>query len=244
MTEQTLLNNVSIVLVRTKTPGNIGAVARCMMNMGLSRLVLVRPPQDDHDEALKLAAGAEAILRDAVRTETLRDAVAGHHLVIGSSRHLGRHRRNVAAPREMADRLVPLLQQNRIALVFGREVNGLDKDDLDLCNELIAIPSSEAFPSLNLSHAVCIVAYELFLAAAVCRVVEGRTLVQTGELEAFYQHLQKVLEDSGFIGPHNKDHMMTSLRQLFGRSRLEQRDISILRGILSAIVRTDASRGT
>jgi len=239
-----LLNNVSIVLVRTKTPGNLGAVARCMMNMGLSRLVLVRPPRDDQGEAMKLAAGAEAVLRDAVRTETLREAVADHRLVIGTSRHLGRHRRNIGTPREMADRIVPLLPRNRIALVFGREVNGLDREDLALCNELIAIPSSEAFPSLNLSHAVSIVAYELFIAARSGPASGGRTLAQAGELEAFYQHLQTVLEYSGFLGPHNRDHMMTSLRQLFGRSRLEQRDISILRGILSTIVRSDPSKGS
>jgi len=243
MIAQDLLENVSIVLVRTKTPGNIGAVARCMMNMGLSRLVLVRPPQDDQGEAVKIAAGAGSILRDAIRTETLQEAVKEHRLVIGTSRHLGRHRRNIGTPREMADRIVPLLPQNRIALVFGREVNGLDKEDLALCNEIIAIPSSEAFPSLNLSHAVAIVAYELFIAARAGLVSEGRPLAQTGELEAFYQHLQKVLEDSGFLGTHNKDHMMFSLRQLFGRSRLEQRDISILRGILSAIVRSDQSQG-
>jgi TrmH family RNA methyltransferase len=143
----------------------------------------------------------------------------------------------------MAGQIVPLLPQNRIALVFGREVNGLDKEDLALCNELIAIPSSEAFPSLNLSHAVTIVAYELFLATRAGSVSAGRTLAQTGELEIFYQHLQKVLEDSGFLGPHNRDHMMTSLRQLFGKSRLEQRDISILHGVLSAIVRSYPSKG-
>ena len=243
MAAQDLLENISVVLVRTKTPGNVGAVARCMMNMGLSRMVLVRPPRDDQGEAMKLAAGAESVLHDAIRTATLQEAVAGHRLVIGTSRHLGRHRRNVVTPREMAGRIAPLLPQNRIALVFGREVNGLDKDDLALCNELIAIPSSDAFPSLNLSHAVAIVAYELFLAARSGPASEGRTLAQAGELEAFYQHLQKVLEDSRFLGPHNRDHMMTSLRQLFGRSRLEQRDISILRGILSAIVRADPSKG-
>ena len=243
MTEQNLLDNITIVLVRTKTPGNIGAVARCMMNMGLSRLVLVRPPRDDQGEAMKFAAGAEAVLRDAIRTETLQDALAGRSLVIGTSRHLGRHRRNIGTPREMAGRIVPLLPQNRIALVFGREVNGLEKEDLALCNEFIAIPSSKAFPSLNLSHAVSIVAYELFIAARIGPASGGRTLAQTGELEAFYQHLQKVLEDSGFLGPHNRDHMMTSLRQLFGKSRLEQRDISILHGILSAIVRSDPSKG-
>jgi TrmH family RNA methyltransferase len=244
MAAQNLLDNVSIVLVRTKTPGNIGAVARCMMNLGLSRLVLVRPPRDDQGEAMKLAAGAEAVLRDAVRAETLQDAVAGHQLVIGTSRHLGRNRRNTGTPREMAGRIVPLLPQNRIALVFGREVNGLDKEDLALCNELIAIPSSEAFPSLNLSHAVCVVAYELFIASGDGGpATGGRTLALAGELEAFYQHLQKALEDSGFLGPHNRDHMMASLRQLFGRSRLEQRDISILRGVLSAFVRSVPAKG-
>lgn len=243
MAAKNLLDNVSIVLVRTKTPGNIGAVARSMMNMGLSRLALVHPPRDDQSEAMKFAAGAEAILRNAVRTETLQEAVAEHRLVIGTSRHRGRHRRNIGTPREMVGQIVPLLPQNRIALVFGREVNGLDKEDLALCNELIAIPSSEAFPSLNLSHAVTIVAYELFLATRAGSVSAGRTLAQTGELEIFYQHLQKVLEDSGFLGPHNRDHMMTSLRQLFGKSRLEQRDISILHGVLSAIVRSYPSKG-
>jgi TrmH family RNA methyltransferase len=243
MAAQDLLDNISIVLVRTKTPGNIGAVARCMMNMGLSRLVLVRPPRDDQGEAMKFAAGAEAVLRDAILTETLQDALAGHSLVIGTSRHLGRHRRNIGTPREMAGRIVPLLPQNRIALVFGREVNGLEKEDLVLCNEFIAIPSSRAFPSLNLSHAVSIVAYELFIATRIGPASEGRTLAPTGELEAFYQHLQKVLEDSGFLGPHNRDHMMTSVRQLFGKSRLEQRDIRILHGIFSAIVRSGPAKG-
>lgn len=243
MAAQNLLDNVSIVLVRTKTPGNIGAVARCMMNMGLTRLVLVRPPRDDQGEALKFAAGAEPVLHNAVRTATLEEAIRGHSLVIGTSRHMGRHRRNIGSPRELAGRIVPLLPQNRIAVVFGREVNGLDKEDLALCNELIAIPSSEDFPSLNLSHAVAIVAYELFLAAAARPVIEGMALADTGELEAFYQHLQAVLEDSGFLGPHNKDHMMTSVRQLFGRSRLEHRDISILRGILSAIARSGPAKG-
>ena len=243
MAAQDLLDNISIVLVRTKTPGNIGAVARCMMNMGLSRLVLVRPPKDDQGEAMKFAAGAEAVLREAIRTETLQDALAGHGLVIGTSRHLGRHRRNIGTPREMAGRIVPLLPQNRVALVFGREVNGLEKEDLALCNEFIAIPSSRAFPSLNLSHAVSIVAYELFIATRVGPASEGMTLAPTGELETFYQHLQKVLEESGFLGPHNRDHMMTSVRQLFGKSRLDQRDIRILHGILSAIVRSDPSKG-
>jgi TrmH family RNA methyltransferase len=235
MTVPDPLDNVSIVLVNTKTPANIGAVARGMMNMGLSRLILVRPPEDPNDEALKLAAGAGRVLHEAKQFGTLSEAVADHHLVIGTSRHLARRRRNVHLPRETAERIVPLLSENRIALVFGREVNGLEKEDLALCHELIAIPSSDAFPSLNLSHAVMVIAYELFLAAHAGLSAVERSLAPSEDLEQFFGHLQKALRDIGFLDGQNAEHMMSSLRQLFGRARLEPRDVSILRGILAAI---------
>ena len=166
---------------------------------------------------------------------TLSEAVADHHLVIGTSRHLARRRRNVHAPRETAERIVPLLSENRIALVFGREVNGLEREDLALCHELIAIPSSDAFPSLNLSHAVMVIAYELFLAAHTGLSAVERSLAPSEDLEQFFEHLQKALRDIGFLDGQNAEHMMSSLRQLFGRARLEPRDVSILRGILAAI---------
>jgi len=238
MPEQGSLDNVSIVLVNTKAPANIGSVARCMMNAGLSRLILVRPPRDMYDEAMKLAAGAGTVLIQAARFESLREAVADHHLVIGTSRHLARHRRNVRAPRETAERIVPLLVRNRIALVFGREVNGLEKEDLSLCHELIAIPSSEAFPSLNLSHAVMVIAYELFLAAHAGLPADERALARSDEIERFFGHLQAALRHIGFLDDDNAEHMMFSLRQLFGRARLEPRDVNILRGILSAVANT------
>ena len=238
MPEQSALDNVSIVLVNTKAPANIGSVARCMMNAGLSRLILVRPPEDRNDEAMKLAAGAGAVLIQAARFETLLKAVADHHLVIGTSRHLARHRRNVRAPRETAERIVPLLVRNRIALVFGREVNGLEKEDLSLCHELIAIPSSEAFPSLNLSHSVMVIAYELFLAAHAGLPADERALARSDEIEHFVSHLQVALRHIGFLDDDNAEHMMFSLRQLFGRARLEPRDVNILRGILSAVAGT------
>src|SRR5574341_931603 len=160
MQNETPLHNISILLVSTKTPGNIGAVARCMMNTGLSRLILVRPPIDRDDEALKLAAGAESILEKAEVSPTLQEAIAGHGLVIGTSRHRGKQRKNLRSPREAAEAVAPLLAKNRIAIVFGREVNGRDREDLSLCHELVCIPSSDAFPSLNLSHAVMVVRSE------------------------------------------------------------------------------------
>lgn len=229
------LSNVSIVLVATKKPANIGAVARCMMNMGLSRLLLVQPPVDRNNEATKLAAGAGAILERALRFETLREAVTDHHLVIGTSRRLAQRRKNVHSPREMAELVLPLLAKNRMAIVFGREVNGLDRGDLSLCHELVTIPSSGDFPSLNLSHAVMVIAYELFIAAHAAGPVADRVLAPAGEVERFFGQLELLLRDLDFLDDTNAERMMFSLRQLFGRARLEPRDVSILRGILTAM---------
>ena len=232
------LDNISVVLVDTKTPGNMGAVARCIMNMGLSNLVLVRPPADPDNEARKLAAGAHHLLHKAQSFSTLRDAVSDFGLVIGTSRHQSRWRRNFHTPRALAEKLMPYLPRNRVAIVFGNEVNGLQNDDIALCHELISIPSSSTFPSLNLSHAVMIVVYELFVAAQAKLTASDRTLAPSGELESFYEHLQKSLQEVGFIDKAHPEHMMLSLRQLFGRARLDSRDVGILRGILSQIERS------
>ena len=231
------LQNVSIVLVRTKTPGNIGAVARCMMNMGLSRLILVRPPRDDRGETLRLAAGAEGIIENARRAATLAEAIEGHELVIGTSRHHGRLRRNVGTARATAERVLPLLAANRAAILFGREVNGLDRQELALCHEILFIPSSADFPSLNLSHAVMVVAYELFIASRIGQRATERPLAAAADLERFFGHLQRTLLHIGFLDAGHPERIMASLRQVFGRARLDPRELRMLRGILTAMDR-------
>jgi len=237
MQEPRLLDNITIILVDTKFPANIGATARCMMNMGLSRLTLVNPPEDEHREMEKLAAGADRIVKEALVSTSLVDAIAGHNLVIGTSRHSGRLRKNVRSPREMADQVVPLLSRNKVAVVFGNEVNGLDNRDLALCSEITAIFSSEAFPSLNLSHAVMVVAYELFLASAGGVSLPPRELARAADLENFYRHLQETLKVIGFLDADQPDRMMFAFRQLFGRAHLDSREVSILRGVLTAVDR-------
>ena len=242
MTINSSLDNVSIVLVDTKTPANIGSVARAMMNMGFSRLVLVDPPEDKHGEARKLASGAHEILDKAEVRRTLKAAVSDQGLVIGASRHKGRRRRNIHTPREMAEQVVPLLNRNKVSLVFGNEVNGLENTDLALCHELISIPSSEAFSSLNLSHAVMVVMYEFFVAATAMTSPENTELAPDRELERFYEHLKNTLLNIEFVDDRNTEHMMLSLRQVFGRTRLDTREIKILRGILSAVDRISHSK--
>jgi TrmH family RNA methyltransferase len=246
MADPKALRNASIVLVNTKTPGNIGAVARCMMNMGLSQLVLVRPPKDPSGSAVKFAAGADRIIEASLRVATLDEAVADHQLVIGTSRRRSRLRKNVHSPRSLAEMVVPLLRSNKIAFVFGPEVDGLEKSHLALCQEIVAIPSSDAFPSLNLSHAVMVVAYELFLASLGDVNPSAPSLADAAELERLFVHLQQTLEQIGFLERNSyceRDRMMFSLRQLFGRARLEPRDVNILRGILTAMTAPRRPKG-
>lgn len=237
MSATTNLENISIVLVRTKTPGNIGSIARCMMNMGLSRLILVRPTEYKNSEALRMAAGAHEILEKAEVFQTLEEAIAGHGLVYGTTRQVGGYRRNkLMTSREAAERTVPLLSQNRVAIVFGREVNGLDNEDIALCHELISIPSSDAFPSLNLSHALMVVAYDLFMAAgAKLPPLKQEKLADAAELEGFYEHLENIIVDIRYFNKQNPKHIMVAFRQIFGRARLDEREVRILRGLLSHI---------
>jgi len=237
MQNATLLDNVSIVLVDTKTPANIGAAARCMMNMGLSRLILVDPPEDKEQNARKLAAGAHEIIEKAAIFPALAGALADHGFIIGTSRHAGRQRKNIRTPREMAEQVIPILAKNRVAIVFGNEVNGLENSDLALCHEIVAIPSSDTFQSLNLSHAVMIIAYELFLASGAYAGQAAGQLAPLDETEGFFLQLQETLQTIGFLERDNPERMMFSLRQLFGRARMNSRDVSILRGMLSAVDR-------
>ncbi len=237
MNKTSLLDNISIVLVDTKTPANIGATARCMMNMGLKNLILVDPPKDKHQDALKLAVGAHEIIEKSAVFPVLAEALADHGLVIGTSRHAGKQRKNIRTPREVAEQVIPLLSKNRVAIVFGNEVNGLENRDLALCHEIVAIPSSDEFPSLNLSHAVMIIAYELFLASGVRTGRAAKKLARFDETEGFYRQFRGTLQTIGFLEHENPERLMFSLRQLFGRARLTGREVRMLRGVLSAVDR-------
>jgi TrmH family RNA methyltransferase len=231
------LDNLSIVLVDVKTPANIGSVARGMMNMGVSRLVLVNPPKDERGDARKLAAGAEELIERAQRFTSLEAAVADQGLVFGASRHAGKRRKNVWTPRDLSLMALPLLGENKVSLVFGNEVNGLENSHLALCHGTVAIPSAERFPSLNLSHAVMVVLYEFFIASLSSLPLAEIELATGGEIEHFYTHLQQTLEDIGFLDRTQTERMMFSLRQVFGRARLDPREVRTLEGILSAMER-------
>ena len=226
---------VRIVLIDPSHPGNIGSVARAMKNMGLSDLVLVRPRAFPHEQATALAAGAEDVLAASRVLDTVPDAVADCGLVAATTSRPRSLHWEFATPRDLAGRIVGLESSARAALLFGSERYGLANEDLQYCNILVKIPANPDYSSLNLAMAVQLLAYEIFVAREEPRTVVQREvpLASGGELEYFYTHLAEVLRDIRF--EDRTGHLMDRLRRLFNRTQLDQNELNILRGILSAI---------
>lgn len=228
-----------IVLVGTTHPGNIGAVARAMKNMGLADLALVDPRYFPDKEATARASGAEDLLENATVVDTLAEAIADCVYVAGASARSRAINWPCLDARDCAARLLDQGRKGPVAAVFGPEKSGLSNSDLDHCDTLLTIPTNPDFSSLNLAMAVQVVTYELRLAQAVkLPEYEADAPVATSrEMENFYEHLERVLTALQFLDPHNPRHLMRRLRRLFIRARPDQNEVNILRGILSATER-------
>jgi len=230
--------NTRIVLVGTTHPGNIGAVARAMKNMGLDDLVLVRPRYFPHDEAVARSSGAEDLLERARVVDTLAEALADCTYVAGASARSRTIGWPSLTPRQCAARLLAESGSGCPAVVFGPEKSGLSNADLDLCHTLLTIPTNPAFSSLNLAMAVQVMTYELRVAgmSGEPETRESDVRLATGEeLEHFYHHLEQVLTASRFLDPDNPRHLMRRLRRLFARAMPDENEINILRGIFASL---------
>jgi tRNA/rRNA methyltransferase len=233
---KTKLENISIILNRPKYPGNIGSVARAMKNMGLSTLIVAEKGPFPAEEMKMMSTHFAADIIDNIRYyPEFGDAVADFQYIVGTTARLGSVRGPVMAPREMAEKLVDISQDNRIALVFGSEDRGLTNDDLRYCHGLITIPVSESLKSINLSHAVMIVCYEIFLAGMAKKAVFTPKLAPSSEIEGMYANVKEVLTEIGFLNPQNPEYFMTHVRRLFSRTHLFSRDVKIIRGICRQI---------
>ena len=234
---------IRIVLVETSHPGNIGSTARAMKNMGLSRLVLVKPRLWPAREAFSMAASAYDIF-DGVRvTETLEQAIADCHLVIGTSARLRHMPVPLLDPHACAGKVCEAKGEQEVALVFGREISGLTNDELLLCHYHVHIPVSEAYPSLNLGAAVMVICYELRrvalldgegMAAGNREAGWDQVPATAGELDRYLEHLEQVLVRLDFHNPDNPRKLMQRLRRLYQRIQPDRMEINILRGILTA----------
>jgi tRNA/rRNA methyltransferase len=238
MNPPSALERVRIVLSRTSHPGNIGAAARAMKTMGLTRLYLVEPKHFPDPQADALAAGATDVLEAAQVCENLAEALVG---TISATALTARRRELATAPRwarEAAAELATQAMVGEVALVFGNETSGLSNDDVSLCKQWALIPTDPDFRSLNLAQAVQIMSYELRLASVGAglppKVTETGDPASHQEVEALVAHLERAAVASGFLDPAQPKRLMPRMRRLFSRAGLEKEEVNILRGMLSA----------
>ena len=229
---------IRIVLVDTSHPGNIGATARAMKNMGLRELSLVRPRSFPDADAFARASGADDVLNAARVYETLQDAIAECGLVVGTSSRQRHLHWELHEPREIASQIISASGTGPVAVVFGSERFGLTNEELAMCNLLVTIPTSADYASLNVAMAVQVVTYELWLAQRASRPDQPPRdvpLASAEEMMRLYVHLEQVLEEIDFRDRTGGGHLMARLRRLFNRALLDQNEMNILRGILTAV---------
>jgi tRNA (cytidine32/uridine32-2'-O)-methyltransferase len=256
-------SNIRIVLVNTSHPGNIGAAARAMKNMGLRHLTLVEPRDFPSGVATGRAKAAVDILDDAVVTATLAEAVADCALVIGASARSRKIPWPVLSPTQCAEQVIADCQNGKVALVFGREDTGLTNEELQLCHFHVQIPADDEYSSLNLAAAVMVLSYEVRLAmlqrdqgyqrsgpelepaadpeSPEPHPADGEEAywdivkATSEQMEYFYTHLEQVMVDLKFHDPENPRLLMTRMRRLFNRIRPDRMELSILRGLLTYV---------
>lgn len=231
------LGRIRIVLVRTRHAGNIGAAARAMLTMGLTRLVLVAPARFPDPEAVALAAGATSVLAAATIVATLDEALAGCALAIGLSARPREYAGRVMALRDAAHEAIQHAAAGDVALVFGTEMSGLSNDELARCGIAATIPTNDEFASLNVAAAVQVAGYELRVSAGAGEVWSAPRFAAAthDEIESLHAHARRTLTALRFLKPDNPRRLLPRLRRLFGRAQLEREEVNILRGILARV---------
>lgn len=229
------LDNIAIILHQPRYSENIGAAARAVRNMGIGRLVVVDPQNYDVDMALKLATHAASDVVEQIEIyENLKEALSYYNYVVGTTARLGGQRQVVNAPSTLAEKLVSISSENRIAVLFGPEDRGLTNDEIKYCQALVNIPTAE-FSSLNLAQAVMIMCYEIFIAGSEDNIRFIPRLANQYELEGMYDQLKDILVRINYINPENPDYWLGKLRHFLNRMRLRAKEVSIIRGICRQI---------
>lgn len=244
-----MLDCIRIVLINTSHPGNIGATARAMKNMGLTRLYLVAPKEFPAEQAVFRAANALDVLDNAVVCESLDEALLGVDLVAGTSARTRTIPWPLQTPREFAEQISASSTTGRatrgtrqVAILFGREDRGLTNAELQRCSRHLHIPTNPEYSSLNLAMAVQLICYELRMAQLVdnaqgieqARQEWDAPWATDEDKERFFEHLQQTLIELGVLKPSAPRQLMTRLRRLYGRVDLDSMEVNILRGILTA----------
>jgi tRNA/rRNA methyltransferase len=235
------LQRVRVILCTTSHPGNIGAAARAMKTMGLTRLVLVNPKIFPDPQAEAMASGADDVLANAKVCASLTEALQGVVLALAMT---ARRRELATAPlwvRDGALELAGMAAQGEVALVFGNETSGLSNEELAQCGCWAMIPTDPDFSSLNLAAAVQVMCYELRMALLGPQVepamVDAGQRATHDEVEGVLSHFEQSAIASGYLDVGSPGRLMLRMRRLFARARLEREEVNILRGFLASLQR-------
>jgi TrmH family RNA methyltransferase len=237
MRRETWKNNVHFILVGPTEPGNIGAAARAIKNMGFLRLELVDPVPYLTDEARAMACHAKDVLKTAKSYKTFSRAIAGKSLVAGTTRRLGEKRGLILDVRKGASRIRKAASKNQVAVLFGNEHTGLTSQELNRCGLVLTIPSSPTFPSLNLAQSVMITAYELSRLEAR---PQSPGLVENKEIQKLYRRFPKTIRLLGYGRKGDKDlgaEIVRNLKRLLGRAGLTGWELNMLLGLCTRVER-------
>jgi len=233
---------IRFVLVDTSHPGNIGAVARAMKNMGLDELVLVKPKEFPHPEATARASGADDVLARARVVETLAEGIAGCGLVYATTAREREQYLRVVGAREGGERMVAECRAGAgaVAVLFGTERFGLSNEHLLSAHAVLRIPANPEYESLNVAMAAQLIAYEIRMAALAdappMAPVRETPLATSEDIERFYVHLEQVMTDANFRDrTQSGTNLMGRIRRMFQRAELDANEVNILRGILTAV---------
>ncbi|WDP85431.1 MAG: RNA methyltransferase [Desulfobacter sp.] len=245
-------DNFYVILVKPQGPINIGSVCRAMMNFGFTQLRLVSPCKEYLSlDAKKMAMTAFHLLENAPVFDTLDQALADVHQAFGTTRRFGKYRKNFLTPATAAKQITADQQDKesndsiKHALVMGPEDTGLETCDLELCQHFITIPTHEGYPSMNLSHSLSVLLYEISLKSDSGRQFYDPKVKHpaTGlEMESMFAHMKTTLLDIDYLDPQNPDHLLRAFRRIFGSAGLSSRDVRIIRGLMSRIDWTESER--
>ena len=228
--------SVTVVLHEPQDLVNIAAAVRAMANMGLERLTVVDPAEFDPRRITGIAHRTEPIVEAATLAGSLEEALAGATYVVGTSARPRTAQRNYRRPRDLAPRVLRRARDGNVALVFGREDRGLSNEALDLCHEVLVIPTAPDHSSLNLAQAVLLISYELFLAGVATpeELPTGRRSLgpaTTAEVEEMYAALEAGLDRAEFFKARKAESVMRIVRTVFGRTGLDAHEARLISSI-------------
>ncbi len=230
-------DNIIIILNEPRYPENIGASARCLKNMGFSKLRIVNPLNWNQKNILKMATHeASDIIYDSKIFNSLEEAVKDLHLLAGTTARIGRKRRPTHTPRTIATKLLSYSPDVKVGVLFGSEKWGLGNKEIGLCDWIVTIPTSN-FSSLNLAQSVMILCYEIMLASQKVTIEIYRPRLATvREKEGMFAHLQQTFEAIGLYEKQTPAYWLQNARRFFKNKELTAKDVKMVRGFLRQIL--------